>query len=64
VVLQSEDFEIKMGMGMASVTMANTKEGVDALDMMEEYMAGAREENQMSFVNMDEGHTYEQQSYI
>jgi hypothetical protein len=31
--LQSEDFEIKMG--MASVTMVNKKEGVDALDMME-----------------------------
>jgi hypothetical protein len=30
--LQSEVFEIKME--MASVTMVNKKEGVDALDMM------------------------------
>ncbi len=57
--LQSEDFEIKMG--MTSVIMANTEEGADALDMMEQYKARAREENQVSLVNMDEGHIDEQQ---
>jgi hypothetical protein len=57
--LQSEDFEIKMG--MIGVTMANTKKGVDAVDMMEEHRVGAREENQVNHSkNMDEGHTDEQ----
>jgi hypothetical protein len=32
-VLQSEDFEIKMG--MTSVTMVDAEEGANALDMME-----------------------------
>jgi hypothetical protein len=48
-------------MGMTSVTMVNIKEGVDALDMMEQCRVGAREENQVSLVNMDEGCTDEQQ---
>ncbi len=48
-------------MGMTSLTMANTKEGVNALDMMEQCKVGARKENQISHVNMDEGYTNEQQ---
>jgi hypothetical protein len=43
-------------MGMSGVTMANTKEGVDALDMMKQHRVGAREENQVSPINTDEGH--------
>ncbi len=46
---------------MIGVTMANTKKGVDAVDMMEEHRVGAREENQVNHSkNMDEGHTDEQ----
>ncbi len=41
--------------------MANTKEGVNALDMMEQHRVGPREENQVSFMNTNEGHTNEQQ---
>ncbi|KAH9552663.1 hypothetical protein CY35_09G078500 [Sphagnum magellanicum] len=37
------------------------EKGADALDMMEQHRAGAREENQVSPVNMDEGSTDEQQ---
>ncbi len=48
-------------MGMTSVTMAGTKEGVDALDMMEQHKVGAREENQINPMNTYEGHTDEQQ---
>jgi hypothetical protein len=55
--LQSEDFEIKMG--MASVTMVNIEESVYALNMMEQCKARAREENQVCHVNMDESHTDE-----
>ncbi len=44
---------------MTCVTMADTKEGVDALDMMEQHKVGAREENQVSLMNRDEGHTDE-----
>ncbi len=48
-------------MGMTSVTMVDKKEGVDALDMMEQHRVGAREENQVSSMNTDEGHIDEQQ---
>jgi hypothetical protein len=41
--LQNEDSEIKMG--TTCVTMANTKEGADTPNMMEERKVGAREEN-------------------
>ncbi len=41
--------------------MANTKEGVNALNMTEQRKVGARKENQISHVNMDEGYTNEQQ---
>jgi hypothetical protein len=57
--LQSKDSEIKMG--MTGMTMADTEKGADALDMMEQRRAEAREENQVSPVNMDEGSTDEQQ---
>ncbi len=45
---------------MTGVTMANKKEDADALNMLEEHRVGAREENQVSPKNMDEGHTNEQ----
>jgi hypothetical protein len=57
--LQSENSKIKMG--TTSLTMANTKEGVNALNMTEQRKVGARKENQISHVNMDEGYTNEQQ---
>ncbi|KAH8951402.1 hypothetical protein BDL97_09G026100 [Sphagnum fallax] len=46
---------------LPGVTMADTEKGADALDMMEQRRAEAREENQVSPVNMDEGSTDEQQ---
>ncbi len=57
--LQIEDSEIKMG--IIGVTMANIKEGANALDMMEQHKVGTKEENQVSRVNMDESYIDEQQ---